>query len=335
MRPLARLSVAALAALAVALAFQSGFTQAAFSDQAKTHVAVNAKTWGSMLLTYDMAAPGCVATSPVVLGAGGSLSGTVDWGDGTSAPLTANASHTFKAKSKYSVRVAGAFAKYTTPVSGANAACLTEVAEWTDETGTADISAAFRGATNLTRVARIPSSVTNMYLTFQGASSFNQAIGGWDTSRVTNMSGLFLGATSFNQPLNSWDVSRVTNLDGMFFGAASFNRPLSAWNTARVTQMGDLLSGATSFNQSLEAWNVSKVTAMNGMFSGAEKFNQPLASWNTSNVTRMDTMFYAASSFTQNIRTWNVSKVTMSGLFDHNTGVNAGGWPSANKPAFA
>ena len=54
---------------------------------------------------------------------------------------------------------------------------------------------------------------------FNGASSFNQPLNAWNTSKVTDMGGMFYGASSFNQPLNEWDTSEVTNMWGMFFEA--------------------------------------------------------------------------------------------------------------------
>jgi len=49
-----------------------------------------------------------------------------------------------------------------------------------------------------------------------------------DTSKVTDMQWMFLGATSFNQPIGNWNTSKVTDmLDmfDMFKGAASYSYP--------------------------------------------------------------------------------------------------------------
>ena len=45
---------------------------------------------------------------------------------------------------------------------------------------------------------------------------FNQDISGWDTSSVTNMYGTFQDATSFNQDISGWDTSAVTDMRYMF-----------------------------------------------------------------------------------------------------------------------
>jgi surface protein len=100
----------------------------------------------------------------------------------------------------------------------------------------------------------------------------------------------FNGATSFNQPLSGWNVSNVTDMNGTFVRATSFNQPLSGWNVSKVTIMTSLFSEATRFNQNINNWNTSGVTDMTQTFYGATSFNQPLSGWNISNVLGMFNM---------------------------------------------
>jgi hypothetical protein len=43
------------------------------------------------------------------------------------------------------------------------------------------------------------------------------------TSSVTDMSALFIGRTTFNQAIGNWDTSNVTDIDYMFADAGLFN----------------------------------------------------------------------------------------------------------------
>jgi surface protein len=104
---------------------------------------------------------------------------------------------------------------------------------------------------------------------FGGATSFDQSLSSWDTSKVTFMDSMFYGATSFDQSLSSWDTSKVTFMQWMFYGATSFNQSLSSWDTSSVTDMGSMFRDATSFNQSLSSWNVSLVTSMENMLDNS------------------------------------------------------------------
>jgi len=86
---------------------------------------------------------------------------------------------------------------------------------------------------------------------FMRASSFNQNLSSWDTSRAKAMNGVFGGASSFNGDLSSWNVSQVTDLSGMFYSASSFNGKISSWDTSRSTNMNFMFFNTSKFQQIL------------------------------------------------------------------------------------
>jgi surface protein len=74
-----------------------------------------------------------------------------------------------------------------------------------------------------------------MYQMFYGATSFNQSLSGWNTSKVNDMRDLFNGATSFDQELSSWNLSGIAgeNLNNMLnnsnLSTSNYNATLSGW----------------------------------------------------------------------------------------------------------
>jgi surface protein len=131
----------------------------------------------------------------------------------------------------------------------------------------------------------VTTHMTNMSFMLASATTFNQDISSWDTSKVTTMSFMFNDARTFNQPIGSWDTSNVTQMHYMFENAVAFNKPIGLWNTAKVTNMRNMFYSASAFNQNISAWNTSSVTDMTSMFFGASAFNQNISSWQVYNLT--------------------------------------------------
>ena len=242
---------------------------------------------------------------------------TIHWGDGAnSTDVSGAATHVYASPGTHTVSVHGGL-KAISLDGHPDAVKLISIDQWGDVSWTT-MRSAFYGATNMVyKATDVPdlSHVTDMYLMFAGAASFNGDLSTWDVSSVTSMYGMFAGASSFNGDLSTWDVSSVTVIR-MFDGASSFNGNISTWDVSSVTRMAGMFADAASFDQDISAWNISSVTDMTRMFHGASYFNQSLNGWDVSSVTRMDGMFAGASSFDQDISAWDVSSVTrMDGMF--------------------
>ena len=250
------------------------------------------------LFTYNTAAPGCSGTIQLPITSPTSdTSSEIHWGDGSTQTRTsALPSHTYTKAGKYTVAYKGDISAIDgASITAANKPCITGVKQWANDISPTLVS--FLGGSNFTYVAEPPKTVTNMNSMFNGATVFNQPIGGWDTSKVTSMYNMFRQAAAFNRPIGDWNTSKVTNMNGMFDGASVFNQPIGGWNTSNVTGMSDMFYSATAFNQPIGGWDTSKVTSMSSMFSSATTFNQPISTWNVSAVTNW-TSFRTGSPLT-------------------------------------
>ena len=265
---------------------------------------------------------------------------TIDWGDGqveTNLDIDGFKGHTYTSAGTYTVAIKGDLIGFSFLAVIDTPEKLVGMEQW----GTAqweDMSLMFYTALNMVYNAKdVPdlSKVTSMSNMFQYATSFNGAIGNWDTSNVTNMVSMFDGATSFDGAIGNWDVSNVTNMTGMFQGAIAFDQDLSGWDTSNVTNMASMFEGATAFNGDIGNWDVSNVTNMWNMFRGAIAFNQDLNGWGNKlgNVTNMKGMFSGATAFKGDISNWDVSNVTnMFAMFEGATAFNGaiGNWDVSN-----
>lgn len=221
-----------------------------------------------------------------------------------------------------------------------NAANLTSIEQW-GTLGITDLTCMAYQRSGLTSVpSTLPIGVTSLASAFDGASSFNQSIAGWDLSQVTSTARMFQGAFAFNQPIGTWDMSGVTDMSSMFHIATSFNRPLGQWDVSRVTNMSGLFEFAMAFNQDLSGWSTQQVASMNSTFRGAYAFNnggQPL-SWNTARVTDMTNMFSLATVFNQSVAGFNTASVlSLAGMFSGTSAFNQdiSSWNTSSVTSFS
>ena len=261
----------------------------------------------------------------VTLALAGEVYATIDWGDRKFDTVTAPGPHWhyYGSEGIYTVSVYGWVGAYNSSDNGGSATQrekLISVDSW-GEVGFTNMYGAFAFCRNLISVPGTSEgieSVTDMSKMFYAANSFNQNIGGWNTSNVTDMGEMFSGAYLFNQDIGGWDTSSVTDMGNMFSNASSFNQDIGGWDTSSVTDMSRMFFGVSSFNHDISGWETSSVTEMRSMFSAASMFNRDIGGWDTSSVTNMSRMFDRASSFNQDLSGWCVTKIpSKPDDFDH------------------
>jgi surface protein len=167
--------------------------------------------------------------------------------------------HDYGTDGTYTVSVTGSVTAYNSLNNGGAVSereKLVSVDKW-GGLGFTSMNRAFHSCSNLVSVPGISDgieAVTDMYAMFLGASSFNQNIGGWNTSSVTNMNYMFFYATSFNQDIGGWDTSNVTDMYGMFEYASSFNQDLSGWCVTSVSDHNNFDTNAISWTEPRPIW---------------------------------------------------------------------------------
>jgi len=189
------------------------------------------------------------------LGLFGSVNVHINWGDGLTDDVSVEGPfpHTYTDSGQYTIIVSGSLTGFGQFLSGEQspligAQYLTAVRSF-GQLGIESLIFSFWGSNNLVDVpAILPSTVTNLYGLFHGATSFNQNIGGWDTSKVTNMSVMFRYATSFNQSLGSWDVGQVGDMSNMLDGSGlsvdNYDATLNGWANLPARQTSVQLGAA-------------------------------------------------------------------------------------------
>ena len=277
----------------------------------------------------------------VTLALAGKVSAIIYWGDDSVPEHVTTPGphvHNYGVDGIYAVLVFGSVDAYNSKDNGGSnseKAKLVRVDNW-GKVGFTSMASAFYGCTNLVSVpanSKGLEDVTNMSGMFCKASSFNQDIGGWNTSNVINMERMFYGAYAFNRDIGGWDTTSVTNMSMMFDSAVEFNKDIGGWDTANVTEMSGMFCGARAFNQDIGGWDTSSVTDMSYMFAVTKAFNQDIGGWDTSSVTDMSNMFVDAQVFNQDIGSWDTKNVTnMYGMFAELASFNGdiNGWDTSS-----
>jgi surface protein len=180
--------------------------------------------------------------------------------------------------------------------------------------------------TNLVNTSGVAScSLATM---FNGASQFNQNIGGWTTTNVTNMSNMFNNAGIFNNgELGLQNITGLTPPTGatytnttriLFCPGGSFLTTLTAGDVL-IIQTSTIIYSSTIQSITNDTNLVLTTAYGSNISSGITNIRKQIAgtsplNWNTFNVTNISNMFITAPFFNQNITTngttWNTTKVT-------------------------
>jgi len=291
--------------------------------------------------TWDTTKAGSASDTVVLpLLSGGTYSGTIDWGDGSTSALSyANRTHVYASSGTYTITISGSDIQGFGFANSGDKAKITDVSNW----GTLAITtaASFYGCTNLNISATdaptlsVSSCLNQM---FRSCTSLTTPdFSAWDTSTQTDARFTFLFCTNFNGNISTWDVSNITLFgdasNSLFTGCSSFNNDISGWDVSSASSLASFFKNCSSFNQNIGSWNISNCTNIGGMFYGASSFDNggsdDINNWDTSNVQSMASMFRDALVFNRNIGSWDLTScTTIQSMFNNARLFNRdiGGW---------
>jgi surface protein len=276
------------------------------------------ETINPLILVYDFtSSPDLILTLPI------SSNSTItelfiDWGDSTTDTSLVN--HIYSIPGIYTVSIRGNNIHNLNNDGNTSVDYLTGCTSF-GTIGLTNLS--FQGCNNLISLpTTLPTTVTNLYATFQELNDFNVDISSWNVSNVTNMAFMFYQAMNFNQNISGWNVSNVTDMSAMFNLATNFNSNIGSWDVSGVLNMAYMFQGASMFNQNLNSWNVKNVTNMNYMFNEATSFNQNISEWNVIALEQATNMLTDSNFSIQNYNSllynWSIKNVKLNVPFQNN-----------------
>jgi hypothetical protein len=281
--------------------------------------------------TWDTTQAGSASDTVVLpLLSGGTYSGSIDWGDGSTSALSyANRTHTYASGGVKVITISGTIGGFQFN-NGGDKAKITDISNW----GTLDITTdrLFYGCTNLDVSATDAPiiSTTSLFICFRQCTSLTTPdFSKWDVSGVQNFNAMFQSCSNFNGNVSTWDVSSGSDFSAMFRNCSVFNSDITAWNMASATNVGSAFAGSGmfescfAFNQDISGWSFPSLTSLSRIFVNCTSFDQPIQNWDFSNIVNVGNMLNNADAFDQDLGSTDIDQVTeMSSFMANATGLS-------------
>lgn len=227
------------------------------------------------------------ATPTFRLPLSGTVSFTVDWGDGNSDTITSDTDpamdHTYASGGTYDIALNGTIGEWNTGTT-TDRTKVTDVKQW----GVNFVDGDFQNFTNLTSDTAPGQPFVTSFANFYGdCSSFDGDITNWDVSGVSLMNGTFNRASVFNQDISSWHTPSVLSMSGMFNDAFAFNQNIGGWDIGSLQSCTFMLtdSGLSTANYDalLIGWaaQAPNIKSNVTLSTGPQRTSASLAAYNT------------------------------------------------------